>query len=116
MGDAVESVSHADSGGEEELRETATMSTQRDGLLKQQASSPRNPSKKRPLGEDTSANVSSAKGKFHKMNIEDIIIVEICAGSARLTKTARSMGFKGVAVDHSSKRSCGVDICIFAKL
>ena len=113
MDDAVERVSHADSGGEEELRKTATMSTQRNGLVKQQTSSPRNPSKKRPLGEDTSANVSSAKGKFHKTNIEDIIIVEICAGSARLTKTARSMGFKGVAVDHSSKRSCGVDICIF---
>ena len=65
------------------------------------------------MGEDFSANVSSGEGKFHNTNIEDIIIVEICAGSARLTKTARAMGFKGVAIDHSSKRSCGVDICIF---
>ena len=47
------------------------------------------------------------------MNVEDIIIIEICAGSARLTKAARTMGFKGVAVDHSDKRSCGIDICIF---
>ena len=40
-------------------------------------------------------------------------MLEICAGSARLTKTARGMGFKGVAFDHSNKRSCGVDTCIF---
>ena len=113
MDDAVKNVSHADSGDEEKLRKTASTGEQKEELPKQQTSSPRNPSKKRSLGGDFSANVSSGEGKFHNTNIEDIIIVEICAGSARLTKTARAMGFKGVAVDHSSKRSCGVDICIF---
>ena len=49
----------------------------------------------------------------HNMNVEDIIILEVCAGSARLTKIARAAGFKGVAMDHSTKRSCGVDICVF---
>ena len=41
------------------------------------------------------------------------MVVEICAGSARLTKAARAKGFKGIAVDHSSERSCGVNICEF---
>ena len=39
------------------------------------------------------------------------MVLEICAGSARLTKAARAKGFKGIAVDHSSERSCGVDVC-----
>ena len=30
-----------------------------------------------------------------------------------MTKAARAKGFKGIAVDHSSERSCGVDICEF---
>ena len=51
--------------------------------------------------------------RFKDVCIEDIIILEICAGSARLTKAARGQGFRGVAIDHSNKRSCGVDICIF---
>ena len=113
MDDAAKNVSHADSGDEGKLRKTASTVEQKDELPKLQTSSPRNPSKKPSLGGDFSANVSSGEGKFHNTNIEDILIVEICAGSARLTKTARAMGFKGVAVDHSSKRSCGVDICIF---
>ena len=59
------------------------------------------------------AESTGSQAKFHNISVEDIIIIEICAGSARLTKAARAMGFKGVAVDHSDKRSCGVDICIF---
>jgi hypothetical protein len=39
--------------------------------------------------------------------------VEVCAGSARLTRTAREFGFNGIAIDHTQKRSCGIDICIF---
>ena len=113
MDDAVKNVSRADSDGKEQLRETAATAEQEGELSKQHTSSPRNPSKKRQLDEESSANVSFREGKFHNTYIEDIIIVEICAGSARLTKTARAMGFEGVGVDHSSKRSCGVDICVF---
>ena len=39
--------------------------------------------------------------------------MEVCAGSARLTRKAREAGFNGIAIDHSSQRSCGIDICIF---
>ena len=68
---------------------------------------------RRELGEGVSHEASSTPGKFHHTNVEDIIILEVCAGSARQTKTARAAGFKGVPVDHSIKRSWGVDICIF---
>ena len=71
------------------------------------------PSKKRKKMEDGFAESKGSQAKFHNISVEDIIIIEVCAGSARLTKAARAMGFKGVAVDHSDKRSCGVDICIF---
>ena len=51
--------------------------------------------------------------KFQGKLVNDIIFVEICAGSARLTRAARDAGFKGIAVDHTDRRSCGIDICIF---
>ena len=79
----------------------------------QEESSTSCPSKKRKKMEDGFAESTGSQAKFHNISVEDIIIIEICAGSARLTKAARAMGFKGVAVDHSDKRSCGVDICIF---
>ena len=52
----------------------------------------------------------SLSGRFKGVNIEDLVVLEICAGSARLTKAARAKGFKGIAVDHSSERSCGVGL------
>ena len=113
-GIAVEEVSHPTGGDHCQQREVAVMSGNSEDLqIEVPLSSSSKPSKKRKLGEDVSQNASLCGGKFHNTNIEDIIIVEIYAGSARLTKMVRSMGFKGVAVDHSSKRSCGVDICIF---
>ena len=51
--------------------------------------------------------------KFASKLVDDLIVVEICAGSARLTKVAREAGFNGIAIDHTDKRSCGIDICIF---
>ena len=64
-------------------------------------------------GDHPTCLLQGQEKKFHNVSLEDIIILEVCAGSARLTKTARGMGFKGVAIDHSDKQSCGVDICIF---
>ena len=64
---------------------------------------------------DQESNVFEAKQreKFAGKLLNDILIVEICAGSARLTQVAREAGFHGLAIDHSSSRSCGIDICIF---
>ena len=53
------------------------------------------------------------KDKFTNKLVTDLLFVEVCAGSARLTKTARDAGFNGIAIDHTSQRSDGVDICIF---
>ena len=61
----------------------------------------------------SSKGESHAGGRFSHVNIEDLVVLEICAGSARSTKVAGAKGFKGIAVDHSSERSCGVDICEF---
>ena len=83
-----------------------------DGHVRAETTPDRSPSKRRRTS-GTVAESSQDDPKFHNVNVEDIIIIELCAGSARLTKAARTMGFKGVAVDHSDKRSCGIDICIF---
>ena len=56
---------------------------------------------------------SKTGSKFHNVSVQDIIIIEICAGSARLTRAARTAGFRGMAVDHTDSRSCGIDICTF---
>ena len=48
--------------------------------------------------------------RFHKLLLDELLVVEICAGSARLTKTCRKMGLRGLAVDHTKDRSCGTDI------
>ena len=64
---------------------------------------------------DQEPNAFDAKQKikFAGKLLNDILIVEVCAGSARLTRIAREAGFHGLAIDHSSSRSCGIDICIF---
>ena len=73
------------------------------------------PSKKRSHLDDVSSKeeCGSLSGRFNGVNIEDLVVLETGAGSARLTKAARAKGFQGIAVDHSSERSCGVDICEF---
>eukprot|EP00435_Cladocopium_sp_Y103_P017720 s5862_g4.t1 len=50
--------------------------------------------------------------KFAGVAIEDLLVIEICAGSARLTKTCRKLGLRGLAVDKTTDRSCGIDIMI----
>ena len=63
------------------------------------------PSKKRSRFDDVSSKeeCGSLSGRFNGVSIEDLVVLEICAGSARLTKAARAKGFKGIAVDHSSE-------------
>ena len=73
------------------------------------------PSKQRSRLDTVSSKeeCGSLSGRFNGVNIEDLVVLEICAGSARLTKAARAKGFKGIAVDHPSERSCAVDMCEF---
>ena len=44
--------------------------------------------------------------------MEELLVIEICAGSARLTKTCRKLGLRGIAVDKHTERSCGIDVMV----
>ena len=44
--------------------------------------------------------------------MEELWVIEICTGSARLTKTGRKLGLRGLAVDKVTERSCGIDIMV----
>ena len=55
----------------------------------------------------------TCKKDFTGFSLEDLYIIEICAGSARLSKIAHGHGFKTMAVDHSTARTCGFPICVF---
>eukprot|EP00435_Cladocopium_sp_Y103_P051887 s469_g16.t1 len=66
-----------------------------------------------PKGDVESAFAAAQRKKFMGKLVNDLIFVEICAGSARLTRAARDAGFNGLAIDHTNRRSCGIDICIF---
>ena len=55
----------------------------------------------------------NASSKFCGKLVDTLFIIEVCAGTARLSRTAQNMGFKVMAIDHSSKRSCGMPIQCF---
>ena len=68
---------------------------------------------------NTSTTSSSAKleyggvqnsSKFAGKSLNKIFALEICAGSARLSKAAVEQGFASIAIDHKSDRSCGIAI------
>ena len=69
--------------------------------------------RKRQCVKDNVDECPVSRQKFHNRLLGDLFLVEICAGSARLTKVAKEAGFNGLASDHSHQRSCGVTICIF---
>jgi len=50
--------------------------------------------------------------KFLGMDWRDVLVVETCAGSARLTKAMRSTGMRSLAVDKSKGQSCGTEIML----
>ena len=64
-------------------------------------------------GGATFCDETTAASKFNGELVESFFITEVCAGTARLSRTAQNMGFKVMAVDHSSKRSCGMPIQCF---
>ena len=51
--------------------------------------------------------------RFHSLNLNDVIVVEIFAGSARLTSAVRDAGLQGIAVDFDKSRSNGPHIALF---
>ena len=50
---------------------------------------------------------------FRTLNLSDVLVLEIFAGSARLTAAIRDAGMAGVAVDHDKSRSSGPHIALY---
>ena len=50
--------------------------------------------------------------QFSDLGLHDLLVVEICAGSARLTKTVRAKGIRGLAIDKTKSRGCGTEIMV----
>lgn len=58
-------------------------------------------------------NVTSEKAyNFSGLELQDLLVVEVCAGTARLTKTIRSRGIRGLEIDKSRDRSRGTEIMV----
>ena len=55
---------------------------------------------------------TTASYQFSGLGSQDLLVIEICAGTARLTKTVRARGIRGLAVDKSKNRTCGTDIMV----
>ena len=39
-------------------------------------------------------------------------MIEVCAGSARLSKTFRKLGLRAMAIDKTTSRGCGAEILV----
>ena len=50
---------------------------------------------------------------FLASHLSDVLVIEIFAGSARLTAAIRDAGMAGVAVDHDKSRSTGPHIALY---
>ena len=64
------------------------------------------------INSDAQSSTSSPPHRVFTVSIEELLVVEICAGSARLTKTCRQLGLRGLAVDRTKDRSCGTDVLV----
>ena len=56
-------------------------------------------------------NVQS--NRFASKERRQLYVIEICAGSAKLSKAALDMGFMVLSIDHKTTRSCGVPIQVW---
>jgi len=52
--------------------------------------------------------------KFSGMGLQDLLVVEICAGSARQTKTVRAKGMRGL--ESWSKQGCETPVNDYASV
>ena len=50
---------------------------------------------------------------LRSLNLSEVLVIEIFAGSARLTAAIRDAGMAGVAVDHDKSRSSGPHIALY---
>ena len=52
-------------------------------------------------------------GRFDNVPINDLFLIEICAGTARLGKAAARLGFRTMPIDCSKARAKGIHIFVF---
>ena len=50
--------------------------------------------------------------KFSGAHLDEMLVIEICAGSARLSKTCRKIGLRAMAIDKITSRGCGTEILV----
>eukprot|EP00435_Cladocopium_sp_Y103_P072753 s158_g41.t1 len=63
---------------------------------------------------DVSSFTTSAEGKsFSGVPLQDVMVLEIFAGTARLSRAIRDLGMKAFAVDKDNKRSTGIHIATY---
>lgn len=55
---------------------------------------------------------SVASHKWDNIPLDQLLILEICAGTARLSATARKQGLRALAIDKRKARSCGTEIML----
>eukprot|EP00435_Cladocopium_sp_Y103_P041856 s106_g11.t1 len=84
-----------------DLRETPNGDTSKDAMLHGE------------LPHGKTQHEFTCRKSLTGFSLEDLYVIEICAGSARLSKVAHGHGFRTMAVDHSTSRTCGFPICIF---
>ena len=67
-----------------------------------------------PLVRGQSHNLCNVQSnRFADKERRQLYVVEICAGSAKLSKAALEMGFMVLPIDHKTTRSCGVPIQVW---
>ena len=66
-----------------------------------------------PPSASSSTLQTSTMGRFVNVPISDLLLIEVCAGTARLSKAAARLGFQTMPIDCSKARAAGIHICIF---
>ena len=69
--------------------------------------------KKGKLASAEGPQVDRCCDNLRALNLSDVLVIEIFAGSARLTAAIRDAGMAGVAVDHDKSRSTGPHIALY---
>ena len=49
------------------------------------------------------SNTQAKIDRFAGVSIDELLVIEVCAGSARLTKICRKLGIRGLAIDKIQK-------------
>lgn len=59
------------------------------------------------------ASLEQEARTFAEIDVSDLLFLEVFAGTARLSKAVRDLGFQAMPIDKSAKRSSQIHICIY---